>query len=266
MPAGKQNKLGQTVKLLAPFPQSAVLHQHTLGETGLVIRMFGEIIRATILGALPVACFTFLTLQWSIASGRLPKFTDKKDLKAQYKKLSQAAKEAKKKAKEEAKKKKELEASEPEEKKPFFHKGKGGDLLHGKVMFFGGGFYGTMALFTYLIVEIDEITNFLGKIVDFEHWRFSFSIDFIIDLIINSIINMVQAFIWFDTLPEYVRVNEGWIWLIAAYLGYLSGIRFTRDRGDETWEKMSGMIASIKEAIRGKLPSKATTPNENNKP
>ncbi len=207
--------------------------------------MFLEIIRALLLGALPVAIFTFLTLQWSIASGRLPKFTDKKDLNAQYKKLSEQAKEAKKQAKQKSKEQSE-ENTEPEEKKPFFDKSKGGDILHGKVMFFGGGFYGTMALFTYLIVEVFEVLSFFGKIFDFTNWRFTFSIEFIIDLIINSIMNIVQAFIWFDTLPDFVRVREGWIWLIAAYLGYLAGIRFTQEKGDEAWAALADAIATAK--------------------
>ena len=219
--------------------------------------MFGEVIRAALFGALPIACFTFLTLQWSITSGRLPKFTDKKDLKAQYKKLSEQAKEAKKKAKEKAKEKKQADAPETmEEKKPFFHKGRGGDLLHGKVMFFGGGFYGTMALFTYLIIEVDEITSFFGKIIDLSNWSFNFSINFVIDLIINSVMNIVKAFIWFDTLPDYIRIHEGWIWIIAAYLGYLGGIRFTREKGDEAWQALSQATAKATEAIKGKFATK----------
>lgn len=219
--------------------------------------MFGEIVRSALLGALPVACFTFLTLQWSITSGRLPKFTDKKDLKAKYKKLSEQAKDAKKKAKEKAKENKQAETPETdEEKKPFFHKGKGGDILHGKVMFFGGGFYGTMALFTYLIIEIDEITSFFGKIIDLTNWRFNFSINFIIDLIINSVMNIVKAFIWFDTLPDYIRIHEGWVWIIAAYLGYLSGIRFTREKGDEAWKAMADFIVRLTGTFKSWLPAR----------
>ena len=198
-----------------------------------------EAIRAAILGALPVACFTFLTVQWLIASGRLPKFSDAKDLQAQYKKMRQETKEAKKKAK-------QMQQTERQEKEPFFHKRKGSELLYGKLIFFGSGFYGTMALFTYLIIEVDEILKFFGKIIDVSHWNFTFNIQFVVDLFINSIMNIVAAFIWFQTLPGYVDVNNGFIWIVAAYLGYLGGVHFTQVNGDEAWQFLSTELQNIK--------------------
>lgn len=206
--------------------------------------MFQEIIRATIIGALPIAIFTFLTLQWSISSGRLGKFTDQKDLKEQFKKVSKEAKEAKKKAKSEKK------TGEKTEKKPFFRKEAGGDFLHGKIMSFGGGFYGTMALFTYVIIEVVEITQFFGKIIDFDTWTFRFSFQFLIDLIVNSIMNLVAAFIWFMTLPDYISMDEGWVWLAAAYLGYLGGLRFTQEKGDEAWLALVNGVRSASQKVR----------------
>jgi hypothetical protein len=58
-----------------------------------VMQIIIEAIRAIALGALSIACFTFLTVQWSIVSGRLPKFSDAKDLQAHYKKIRKDAKE-----------------------------------------------------------------------------------------------------------------------------------------------------------------------------
>jgi hypothetical protein len=205
-----------------------------------------EAIRAAVLGALPVACFTFLIVQWSIVSGRLPKFSDAKDLQAQYKKIRNEIKEAKRKAKY----KKQADESEKErqqqENQPFFHKRKGGDLLYAKLIFFGGGFYGTMALFTYLIIEVDEILKFFGKIIDVTHWHFTFSIQFVVDLFINSIMNIVAAFIWFQTLPNYVDVKNGFVWIVAAYLGYLGGVHFTKVKGDEAWQCLGSELQKIK--------------------
>jgi hypothetical protein len=209
-----------------------------------------EAIRAAVLGALPVACFTFLIVQWSIVSGRLPKFSDAKDLQAQYKKIRNEIKEAKRKAKRNAKQKKQAGGSEKErhqqENQPFFHKRKGGDLLYAKLIFFGGGFYGTMALFTYLIIEVDEILKFFGKIIDVTHWHFTFSIQFVVDLFINSIMNIVAAFIWFQTLPNYVDVKNGFVWIVAAYLGYLGGVHFTKVKGDEAWQCLGSELQKIK--------------------
>jgi len=205
-----------------------------------------ETIRAAVLGALPIACFTFLTVQWSIVSGRLPKFSDAKDLRAQYKKKRDEIKQAKKQAKQQKQTGMPEKEQGQQQNQPFFHKRKGGDLLYNKLLFFGGGFYGTMALFTYLIIEVAEILTFFGKIIDVTHWHFTFSLQFLIDLLINSIMNIVAAFIWFQTLPDYVDVNNGFIWIGAAYLGYLGGVHFTKLRGDEAWQFLASEIQKIK--------------------
>lgn len=205
------------------------------------------------MGAFPVACFTFLVLQWSIAHGRLEKFASKEELHAQYKNRGKKAKEEKKRIKE--LKKAGEDVPEPE-KKPLLHKDSGIDFMHNKVMFFGSGFYGTMALLTYLIVEIDEVLSFFGKIIDFTNWSISFSFQFIIDLIINSIMNIVAAFIWFRTLPDYVDVSNGWVWIVAAYLGYLGGLRFTQEKGDEAWSFLSDTLGKLVAGVKEKLTAK----------
>lgn len=211
-----------------------------------------EAIRAAAIGALPIACFTFLTVQWSIVSGRRAKFSDAKDLQAQYKKIRKDAKEAKKKAKQNKQTEESGLEQGQQQNQPFFHKRKGGDLLYNKLLFFGGGFYGTMAVFTYLIIEVDEILSFFGKIIDVTDWHFTFSLQFLIDLLINSIMNIVAAFIWFQTLPKYVDVNNGFIWIGAAYLGYLGGVHFTKLKGNEAWY----FLATHFQKIKGKFSSK----------
>jgi hypothetical protein len=213
-----------------------------------------EAIRAAALGALPIACFTFLTVQWAIVSGRIPKFSDAKDLAAQYKKQRADIKEAKRLAKENKKTgQPEIEQGQQEHKQqentPFFHKRKGGDIMFNKLLFFGGGFYGTMALFTYLIIEVLEILSFFGKMVDLTNWHFTFSIQFLVDLFVNSIMNIVAAFIWFKTLPEYVDVNNGFVWIGAAYLGYLGGVHFTKLKGDEAWQFLATELQKIKSKL-----------------
>lgn len=197
--------------------------------------MFLEIVRAAIFSALPVAIFTFLTLQWSISTGRMEKFSDEKELKKQFKK-----------AKKKKEKKEEAEDSSEDDDKSFFQSFSGGDFLHSKIMMFGGGFYGTMALLTYIVVEIIEVMHFLGKIIDLETWQFRFSVQFIIDFIINSIMNLVAAFIWFITLPDIIDMAEPFFWLGAAYLGYMGGLRIVQERGDETWEALITYLAKLR--------------------
>jgi hypothetical protein len=188
-------------------------------------------------------------VQWSIVSGRLPRFSDAKDLQAQFKKKRDEIKQAKKLAKQKKQSEETNKEQAHQDSEPFFHKRKGGDILYGKLLFFGGGFYGTMALFTYMIIEVVEILAFFGKIIDVTHWHFTFSIQFLVDLFINSIMNIVAAFIWFQTLPKYVDVNNGFIWIAAAYLGYLGGVHFTQLKGDEAWQFLSTGLQKIKDKL-----------------
>jgi hypothetical protein len=211
--------------------------------------MIGEIIRALLMGSLPVTAFTFLVLQWSIASGYLNWFEDDEGLQKQFKDLKKAKSEEKrcKKAGE------SLDEKAP--KQPFFHKKAGQDFLHNKVTFFGGGFYGTMALFTYVIVELGEIFGFLGVVFTPGQWFVNLSFNFLVDFFINSIMNIVAAFVWFSTLPNYVPVENGFIWVVAAYVGYLAGVKLVSQRGDVLWAQLNGYIQKATEAV-GKVFSK----------
>lgn len=204
-----------------------------------------ELIRAALLGTAPVAFFTFLILQWSITSGRLSRFEDEKGLQRQYKARTRAAKESRK-----ARKAGQDVAAQPADDQPLFHKRAVGDIFHSKVMFFGSGFYGTMAVLTYILIEILEIWTFLVGMLSPTTWIEKIGLDLLIEFFVNSLINLVAAFVWFVTLPEYINIDNGFIWLAAAYLGYLGGLRLTTTRGDEIWEKMLVCIVDLK----GKLP------------
>ncbi len=202
--------------------------------------MIGEIIRAVIIGSLPVAIFTFLVLQWSIASGRLSRFEDSDALEQQFKDHRKAKAEAKAEAKRRKKAGEEPQVDAP--KKPLFHKEAGQDLLHNKIMFFGGGFYGTMALLAYLVIEVDEVLDFLGVVFTPGEWFRNLGIDLIVNFIINSFINIGMAFAWFMTLPKYVDIGNGWIWLLAAYAGYMAGVKLVAEYGDVLWAELMKVL------------------------
>jgi hypothetical protein len=200
-----------------------------------------EIVRAGTFGAVPVAFFTFLILQWSIASGRLNRFDSEKNLHRQYKKHSKAARKSR-------------DTGLAADNKPLFHKRAAGDLFHNKVTFFGGGYYGTMAVLTYILIETVEIWQFLAGLVDPSTWINKIGLDLIIEFLISSITNLVAALVWFTTLPEYITVNNGFIWLGASYLGYLAGLRLTAQKGDWIWEKMPGWYDSAVQWLRSLRP------------
>lgn len=196
-----------------------------------------EIIRAGLLGALPVALFTFAMLQWSIASGRMNTFTGEKALQRQHVEQARAAKKAKK-------------FQRGAENMPVFHHRAAGDFVHSKAMLFGGGFYGTMAVLTYVLIEIIEIGQFIAGLADPDTWLNKLGLDLLINFFVNSLLNLVQAFVWFGTLPDYITINNGFVWLAAAYLGYLGGLRLVNKMGDHIWEvlavRIGALIASFK--------------------
>lgn len=214
--------------------------------------MIVEIIRALLLGAAPVTAFTYLVLQWSVATGRLAPFSDEEALDEQYKE-QRKAKKAEKKALKEALEKGE-EPAKKEDDRPLLDKSRGEEFLHNKVMFFGGGYYGTMALFAYAVIELDEIFEFLGVVFTPGAWFEYLTFQLIVGFFINTIMNIVGAFTWFVTLQNYVSMGNGWIWLGASYVGYMSGVKIVAHAGDEIWawlkEKRQQLTAKVSTSIK----------------
>jgi hypothetical protein len=204
-----------------------------------------EVVRASVYGALPVAFFTFLILQWSIASGRLRRFDKGENLHRQYKKHAKAARKAKG----------DKETGLKDEDRPMIHQRAAGDLFHNKITFFGGGFYGTMAVLTYILIETVEIWQFLVGLADPSTWINRIGLDLIIQFIVNSFTNLVAAFVWFNTLPEYIVINNGFIWLGASYLGYLAGLRLTAEKGDWIWAKMPSWYDRVLQWLSSRTPN-----------
>jgi len=238
--------------------------------------MIFEIFKASLLGALPVAAFTFLMLQWSVASGRIDAFKSGKDLQKQFKNRAKAKKAAEKEIKLAKKEKRDPNPTitaciREKDDVPHPPSRMVGDMFHNKVTSFGAGFYGTMAVLTYVLIELIEIWQFLGKVFGPGSWFENIGLHLIIDFFINSIMNFVSAFIWFSTLPKYLPVENGWVWLVAAYLGYLVGVKLTTQHGDNIWTKLGTTWAELEEKLSSafsetisksyiKSPSKGGTP------
>jgi hypothetical protein len=102
---------------------------------------------------------------------------------------------------------------------------KEGDHVHRKWLAFGGGFYGVVALLTWVIVETMEVVNVvlhLGGI--FELIR-NISFALIINLFVGALRNFVIAIAWpFYWLSE-IQSDFIWAWFIVAYGAYWVGSR-----------------------------------------
>ena len=95
--------------------------------------------------------------------------------------------------------------------------------VHNKWLFFGGGYYGIMALATYLHVELLEIYDFFRDFSTLANFVDQISIGAIISFIIDSFLNLIPAFTWFLYWPKVIIMQNGWYWLAASYAGYYIG-------------------------------------------
>jgi hypothetical protein len=171
--------------------------------------MLLELMKVVFFSALPISLIAYLVISRAILSNRLGDFSDNKSLKSAMKEMSQKHKEEKK---------------AKTDNKGTSH------LLVNKWLNFGGGFYGLMALITYAVIEIKEIFGFFINLFDLnwsQVWR-SVSIRMLVDLFVAAIMNLVDAFVWFKYWDRQIDMKNGWLWLIAAYLGFLLGARIAK--------------------------------------
>lgn len=142
---------------------------------------------------LTVGALSFVLFYWVMRREDIDETEDLKGLEKQLKKLSK----------------------EPTEN------GKKLNPIHSKWMSLGGGFYGVMGMLTYIRVEWLEIKDFIHRFDGFRGLIDNLSPALIIDFFMESLKNFITAISW----PAYWlnRVNDPWVWVVAAYVGYLMG-------------------------------------------
>lgn len=101
--------------------------------------------------------------------------------------------------------------------------------LHHKWFEFGGGFYGLTALYTYLLIEFDEVIDFITSIPSVI-WRFDIgaAISLLVSFFINALMNFIAAISW----PVFWMREGGsgnfWLWLLVAWASYWAGLRLAQ--------------------------------------
>jgi hypothetical protein len=93
-------------------------------------------------------------------------------------------------------------------------------FLHSKWVTFGGGFYGLIALLTFIVIELTQLFNFLFSITGWQSITALFSLDTLIAMIIDSIKNMIQAAVWFSYWPGKFNTENFVVWIFIAYICY----------------------------------------------
>jgi len=102
-------------------------------------------------------------------------------------------------------------------------------FLHSKWVTFGGGFYGLIALLTFIVIELLQIVNFWLNVTGWQDIAALFSIQALIGMFVDSIVNMVKAAIWFTYWPEVFNTDNFIGWVLVAYLGYRLGAKLAKD-------------------------------------
>jgi hypothetical protein len=194
--------------------------------------MVGSIFSAFLFAFIPLFAISYLLIAWALKSGKMGDFTDRKGFESAVKSMRDKNQQLKK----DKSKKKKLQEE---------------NLIARKWFDFGGGFYGLMALLTYAYIEILEVFQFIGKLVDLTIAKIlsNLGFDILIAFLINSIMNLVSAFIWFIFWPQEIGMSDGWIWLIAAYLGYLAGGKMARER-PEHYQTVTDRFDEVKAKTR----------------
>lgn len=95
--------------------------------------------------------------------------------------------------------------------------------VHQKWLYFGGGYYGLMALVTYIYLEVLEVIEFIGNYESFNQLMDQITVKAIFGLVIESFLNIIPAFTWFIYWPKELDMTNGWYWLVASYIGYHIG-------------------------------------------
>ena len=162
--------------------------------------MLTDLINALFVAGLPMFALSFVLVSWALHSDRLSGETVK-ELQGGIAALRKAHKD------------------KPVEQKT-------DPALHYWFRF-GSGFYGLVALYTWLRIEKDELVEFLVGFVDMLVNLYpSALIGLLIELFVESMLNFVAAITW----PAYwlAELNNPWLSLFAAYAGYWLGIKASR--------------------------------------
>ena len=171
-----------------------------------------EVLWALLLVGAPITVFTLAIVWWALARGYFQESIDTRALQREIKAMSKKNKENNK------KKKIENEADL-------------GTALHPvqkKWTKFGGGFYGIVAFFTYIIVEVTELINMIINFGGFFDFLRQLDLDVIINIFVNALMNFISAMVWPFYWMKRIDTDQVWVWFLVAYGGYWLGLKLAQ--------------------------------------
>ena len=166
-----------------------------------------EVIWALLLVGAPVGVFTLALVWWALQRGYLKESNDTSALRHELKAMSRSGKKSRKKATDDDK---------------VLHP------LQKKWAKFGGGFYGIVAFFTYIVIELREIITTVTQLGGFFDFIRQLGPDLIIRMFIQAILNFVAAMTWPFYWLQRIETGQVWVWFLMAYAGYWAGLKLAQ--------------------------------------
>ncbi|MFT6045345.1 MAG: hypothetical protein ACI9WC_001045 [Arenicella sp.] len=166
------------------------------------------ILSATLKLGLPVLMLSWLLFSWLYREGKLERKADRKETAGSLKEMKIESKA----------------------------KGQGGqNYLYDKWMWFGSGFYGLAALWTFMVIELLDFAKFVFNFPGFASLFAEGIINTLVTVLVNQLGNILSAFIWFNYWSDGSPIT----WFLIAYLSYLGGIELAKRHNLELPRKSS---------------------------
>jgi len=178
------------------------------GYRGCDVGFLIEVFWAMLMVGAPIAVFTLALVYWALLRGSFSESLDTKALQREIKAMSKKNKG----------KNKEALKENAVEVHP----------LQKKWAKFGGGFYGIVAFFTYIVVEVLEIINMVKGFGGFFDFLKQLDFSVIIHIFVEALTNFISAMIWPVYWMQRIDTDHTWIWFVVAYAGYWVGLKLAQ--------------------------------------
>jgi len=161
--------------------------------------MLSELLRATFELGLPVAALSWLMFYRLYCRGELARDADRSAIRMSLREIRKETKQSQEHA---------------------------DSMLHAKWMKFGGGFYGTAAVWTLFVIEASGVAGTIAHPSGLEAMLSNGPARLIANWVGNQISTLIQAALWFAWWPE--KGESPVVWVLIAYAAYLAGLNIAR--------------------------------------
>lgn len=163
-----------------------------------------EVFWALLMVGIPIGIFTLGIVWWVLQRGHFKETLDIKALEREIKAMSKRNKKNK------------------EEDNPDLHP------AQKQWAKFGGGFYGIVALFTYVVVEVIEIITMIMNVGGFIAFLRQLDLDVFINMFVEALTNFITAMVWPLYWMRRIDTDQTWVWFVMAYVGYWLGLKLAQ--------------------------------------